>query len=90
MLERQRIATLRAAGHSIRGGVARQLGRSASTVNRELQRNTVPHNRGCYDATLAHSRATGRSIRPRQDPSTRRPGSSREGAGILELEWSPK
>ncbi|MFF0818151.1 helix-turn-helix domain-containing protein [Rhodococcus sp. NPDC003318] len=47
--ERQRIATLRAAGHSIRE-VARRLGRSASTISRELQRNTIPHDRGGYDA----------------------------------------
>jgi IS30 family transposase len=44
--------------------IARRLDRSASTVSRELRRNTAAHDRGSYDATLAHSRARTRSTRP--------------------------
>jgi transposase len=74
-LERQRIATLRERGVSIRG-IGRRLGRSASTISRELRRNTRPHDRGGYDADLAHARAAerGRRRRPgrlRLDPQLR-------------------
>ncbi|NHU49389.1 IS30 family transposase [Rhodococcus sp. A14] len=88
-LERQRIATLRAAGHSIRE-VARRLGRSASTVSRELKRNTLPHDRGGYDATLAHARATGRSIRPRRGRLLDDLELLTKVQEKLELEWSPE
>ncbi|KOS57596.1 IS30 family transposase [Rhodococcus rhodochrous] len=89
LLERQRIATLRAAGHSIRE-VARRLGRSASTVSRELQRNTFPHDRGGYDATLAHARATGRSLRPRRGRLLDDPALRATVQDKLEIEWSPE
>ena len=52
--ERERLAALRAAGLSLRA-IARQLGRAASTVSRELRRNALPrggylpvHAEGCY------------------------------------------
>jgi IS30 family transposase len=44
--------------------IARRLDRSASTVSRELRRNTAAHDRGSYDVPLAHSRAWARSTRP--------------------------
>ncbi len=65
LLERQRIATLRERGLSVRA-VAARLGRSASTVSRELRRNMRRHDRGCYDADLAHARARRRARRPRR------------------------
>lgn len=52
--ERERLAALRAEGLSLRA-IARQLGRAASTVSRELRRNALPrggylpvHAEGCY------------------------------------------
>jgi IS30 family transposase len=35
--------------------IARRLGRSPSTVSRELRRNVRPHDGGVYDADLAHA-----------------------------------
>jgi transposase-like protein len=55
-LERQRIATLRDRGVGVRE-IARRLGRSPSTVSRELRRNLRPHDGGVYDGDLAHARA---------------------------------
>lgn len=88
-LERQRIATLRERGVSIRE-IARRLGRAASTVSREVRRNTFGHDRGRYDADLAHARAAARARR-------RRPGRLLLDAELravvqakLELEWSPQ
>ena len=52
--ERERLAALRAEGLSLRA-IARQLGRAASTISRELRRNALPrggylpvHAEGCY------------------------------------------
>src|SRR5918911_4188722 len=52
--ERERLAAPKAEGLSLRG-IARQLGRAASTVSRELRRNALPrgghlpvHAEGCY------------------------------------------
>ncbi|WP_435870628.1 helix-turn-helix domain-containing protein [Micromonospora musae] len=56
LLERQRIATLRRQGLTIRA-IASQLGRAPSTVSRELRRDVRPHDQGVYDSDLAHARA---------------------------------
>jgi transposase len=64
-LERQRIATLRGHGHGVRE-IARRLGRSPSTVSRELRRNLRPHDQHGYDGDLAHARARQRARRPRR------------------------
>ena len=52
--ERERLAVLRATGLGVRA-IAGQLGRAASTISRELQRNALPkggylpvHAEGCY------------------------------------------
>ncbi|WP_446673952.1 hypothetical protein [Nocardia gamkensis] len=37
--------------------MARRLSRAASTISREVRRNTFGHDRGRYDADLAHARA---------------------------------
>src|SRR5690606_13751092 len=63
LLERQRIATLRAQGVSMRE-IARRLDRCPSTISRELRRNVRPHDRA-YDADLAHARTRERTRRPR-------------------------
>jgi transposase, IS30 family len=88
LLERQRIATLRRDGLGVRG-IARELGRSPSTVSRELRRNTAAHDRS-YDGDLAHARARERLRRPRRgrllvDVELRALVEAK-----LELEWSPE
>ena len=60
--EREEIALGRAAGESIRC-IARRLGRSPSTVCRELRRNA--ERRGGYRATTAHALAWERAARPK-------------------------
>jgi transposase len=53
-LERERIATLCGQGLGVRE-IGRRLGRSPSTVSRELRRNLRPHDGGVYDADLARA-----------------------------------
>jgi len=64
LLERRRIATLRRDGLGVRE-IAEQLGRSPSTISRELRRNTAAHDHS-YDSELAHARARERARRPRR------------------------
>lgn len=64
LLERQRIATLRERGHGVRE-IACRLGRAPSTVSRELRRHLKPHDKGVYDADLAHARARDNARRQR-------------------------
>ena len=59
--EREEIAVGRAAGESVRR-IAARIGRSPSTISRELARNTV---RGRYRASTAQIAATGRASRPK-------------------------
>lgn len=60
--EREEIALGRAAGDSMRV-IAARLGRSPSTISRELARNAAP--RGGYRASSAHARAYHRASRPK-------------------------
>jgi len=60
--EREEIALGRAGGEKIRA-IAARLGRSPSTVSRELTRNT--DRSGRYRATTAHALAYGRASRPK-------------------------
>jgi transposase, IS30 family len=60
--EREEIGLGRARGESVRG-IARRLGRSPSTVSRELSRNA--DRRGEYRATSAHALAWQRASRPK-------------------------
>src|SRR3954465_3802521 len=75
--ERERLAGLKAEGLSLRG-IARALGRAASTVSRELRRNALPrgghlpvHAEGCYlerrqrQAILERDERLGRFVRER-------------------------
>ena len=64
LLERQRIATLCERGHGVRE-IARRLGRAPSTVSRELRRHLKAHDKGVYDADLAHARARDKARRER-------------------------
>jgi IS30 family transposase len=60
--EREEIGLARAGGESMRA-IARRLGRSPSTISRELQRNAGAA--GCYRATTAHALAYERASRPK-------------------------
>jgi IS30 family transposase len=88
-LERQRIATLRGQGLSVRE-IARRLGRSPSTVSRELRRNVLPHDGGVYDSDLAHARARERARRGRTGRLATDPELRKVVQDKLELEWSPE
>jgi IS30 family transposase len=89
LLDRQRIASLRARGLGVRQ-IAVLVGRSASTVSRELRRGTAAHDRGGYDGDLAHARAQQRRTRIRPG----RLATDTELCGLvqdkLRLEWSPE
>ena len=86
--ERQRIATLRERGLGVRG-IGRRLGRSASTISRELRRHVRPHDRGIYDGDLAHGRARERLRRPRRPLLSREPELRQIVQDLLGQEWSP-
>ena len=60
--EREEIALGHAAGESVRM-IADRMGRSASTISRELRRNA--DDRGCYRASSAHVLAWERAARPK-------------------------
>ena len=63
-IERERLAVLRREGLSMRE-ISRRLGRSPSTISRELRRNMRRHDRGKYDAVLAHARSREKARRDR-------------------------
>ena len=63
-LEREQLAVLRREGLSMRE-ISRRLGRSPSTISRELRRNMRRHDRGKYDAVLAHARSREKARRAR-------------------------
>ena len=70
--------------------IARRLERNASTVSREVHRNTAPHDRGEYDAPLAHSRARARGTRPGRSRLATDLGLRAVVLEELEIEWSPE
>jgi IS30 family transposase len=87
MAEREEIACLKAAGHGPRA-IGRTIGRSASTVSRELARNTGLS--GSYRASSAQHAAEERAKRPktaklRADPVLR--DLVQDG---LDRKWSPR
>lgn len=88
LLERQRIAALHRQGLTVRA-IAQRLGRSPSTVSRELRRNTLPHDVE-YDGDLAHARARERRRRPRRSRLLEDATLRAEVQAKLELEWSPE
>lgn len=86
--EREEIMVGRREGKSIRA-MAREIGRSPSTVKRELDRNSRGGRR--YRASAAQRRSDARRLRCRRrrlldDPALRSPVQSR----ILEEQWSPE
>jgi ParB-like chromosome segregation protein Spo0J len=89
LLEGQRIATLRDRGFGGRE-IARRLGRSASTISRELRRHLRPYDRGIYDGDLAHARAREGLRRPRRALLSREPELRQIVQDMLKQEWSPR
>jgi transposase, IS30 family len=89
LLERHRIATLHGQGLGVRA-IAERIGRSPSTVSRELQRNTSKHDKGVYDGDLAHARARERRRRPKRGRLLEDAELRAEIQSKLELEWSPE
>jgi IS30 family transposase len=89
LLERQRIATLRERGHGVRE-IARRLGRAPSTVSRELRRHLKPHDKGLYDADLAHARARDNARRQRAGTLVLDPELRELVKDKLEDTWSPQ
>ena len=86
LAEREEISRGIVAQRSIRS-MARMLGRSASTVSREIRRN------GGYDvyrATLADERAWARAHRPKRCKLACYPRLRRVVANKLRLDWSPQ
>ena len=63
LFERQRIASWHDRGASVRD-IARRVGRSSSTVSRELRRNRLDWDDGC-EPVLAYLRARERAKRPK-------------------------
>jgi IS30 family transposase len=65
-VDREDIAVMRAQGHSMRA-IAHRVGRSPSTISRELARNfpSPQHHQARYRASTANSRAEARARRPK-------------------------
>lgn len=73
--------------HRSHAEIARHLGRSASTISRELSRNRKPSDQK-YRAEVAHSYATARRWRVRRG-SHFRPDHWQKVVSFLLLDWSP-
>jgi IS30 family transposase len=84
--ERIEIADLRHAGLSIRQ-IADQLGRSPSTISRELRRNAAASD---YRPFEAHRRATARRARHHQRRLQASPGLLQAVGELLAQRWSPQ
>jgi IS30 family transposase len=86
MWEREEISRGVAAGESARS-IAVRIGRSPSTVTRELSRHG---GRRCYRAAAADRRAWERARRPQRCKLARQPELARIVAEKLQEEWSPQ
>jgi transposase, IS30 family len=90
LLERERIAELRAGGATIRA-VAATLGRPPSTVSRELDRNTEPDDpEGAYRPYAAHRAAAARRARPKPAKLVSNRVLADYVQKKLDLRWSPE
>src|SRR5471030_482823 len=84
--EREEISRGLAADQSVRS-MARLLGRSASTVSRELSRNG---GYDCYRAALADAKAWDRARRPKRCKLANSPRLRQAVASKLRLNWAPE
>ncbi|MGW5301865.1 IS30 family transposase [Rhodococcus aetherivorans] len=86
LVEREAISRGISAGHSFRT-IASELGRPASTVSREVERNG---GRDAYRAVTAQERAHERARRPKESLLARRPALRTQVIEWLDKEWSPE
>jgi len=86
--EREEVSCRRAAGEGVRE-IARVLGRSPSTISRELVRGTKPRSGG-YRATVAQARADARARRPKVSVLARVERLREYVQGKLESKYSPE
>jgi transposase, IS30 family len=86
LIEREEIRAGIAAGESFRA-IARRIGRSPSTVSREVGGLA---GRGRYRATLADDRACLRALRPKRSKLASSPRLRRAVTGMLERRFSPQ
>ena len=87
LIEREEIACLKAAGHGPRA-IGRAIGRPASTVSRELARNTGLT--GAYRASSAQHRAEDRAKRPKTAKLRADPVLREIVQAGLDRKWSPR
>jgi transposase, IS30 family len=85
--ERYEIARLQDSGLAIRQ-IAARMGRSPSTVSRELARNAAP--RGGYQPERAHRLAWERQRRPKTSKLSQHPALRREVQRMLDRRYSPE
>ena len=86
LADREEISRGLSVGNSVRG-IAAQLGRAASTISREIERN---EGRAGYRAAAADSLAWARARRPKLCKLARHRRLQRSVASKLRLEWSPE
>jgi IS30 family transposase len=86
MTEREEISRQLARGLSLRA-IGRILGRTPSTISREVSRN---HGRTLYRAALADRRAWSQTQRPKRCRLATHPALQRAVAAKLAREWSPQ
>lgn len=85
--ERNTLSTLKMEGFSNRQ-ISRCLGRSPSTIGRELSRNRCPHD-GAYRVSKAHSRAMTRRVNSRRNQQFG-PEDLKRAYELIRLYWSPE
>ena len=86
LAEREEISRALVSGQSIRS-IAVALGRSPSTISREIKRNGGP---GCYRATQADEAAWDRAHRPKRCRLVQNCGLAHIVAGKLRQQWAPQ
>jgi IS30 family transposase len=86
--ERYELARLRDSGLSVRGAAAR-MGRSPSTISRELARNACPRT-GAYQPERAHRLAWERQRRPKPSRLSQHPQLRQAVQHMLDRRYSPE